>query len=251
MKISNFKLLILGGTADGKKLALELHNEKISVVYSIAGLVRIPEVPCELIIGGFTQFGGLTQFIKVNNIDAVLDVTHPFAQNMSKQAIKSASESQIPCLRYQRLPWAKQAGDQWYEFENWHGLIDRLKDKKSVFLTAGQLEQVVIDQLGSNKNQRQVLRTAVKPKVCLPKTMTWIKAIGPFKEKEETELLASYAVDALVCKDSGGESTEAKLHAARKKGIPVFMHKRPDLGAVDFEFQTLNDCKEFIRNYKE
>ena len=64
MKISNFKLLILGGTADGKKLALELHNEKIYVVYSIAGLVRIPEVPCELIIGGFTQFGGLTQFIK-------------------------------------------------------------------------------------------------------------------------------------------------------------------------------------------
>ena len=44
------KLLLLGGTADARKLCALLHSQypDAELVYSVAGLVRIPQVPCLL-----------------------------------------------------------------------------------------------------------------------------------------------------------------------------------------------------------
>ena len=53
------KILVVGGTADGRKLATELFELGFDVIYSIAGIVRKATVPCAVISGGFTQFGGL------------------------------------------------------------------------------------------------------------------------------------------------------------------------------------------------
>lgn len=251
MKASDIKILVLGGTSDAKKIALELHNKGICIVYSIAGLVRTPVMPCELLVGGFTQFGGLTQYLKLKKIDAVLDVTHPFAKNMSTQAVRSTQEIQIPCWRFNRLPWVRQPKDQWLEFSNWHDLINSLKGKKSVFLTAGQLDQESINQLATYAGQKQVLRTAVESSMCIPNSMTWVKAIGPFNEANETELISNHAVDALVCKNSGGAATEAKLLVARKKRIPVFMYQRPQLPCADLEFTEIDECLSFITRYRK
>lgn len=57
-------LLILGGTADARKLAQALYEQGISVIYSVAGLVRLPNVDCPVISGGFTQYGGLLPYIQ-------------------------------------------------------------------------------------------------------------------------------------------------------------------------------------------
>lgn len=245
----NFKLLLLGGTSDARKMADDLHEADVTIVYSIAGLVRIPSVPYELLVGGFTQFGGLTQYLKDHAVNAILDVTHPYAINMSTQALISAREMNIPCWRLNRLPWVKKAEDNWYEFDNWKNLFACLKNKKHVFLTQGQITQNQVETLSKYKNQNQVLRTAVKPNIDLPESMTWIKAIGPFEEKNETDLLKQYSIDALVCKNSGGTATQAKLDAARKMKIPVYMLNRPVLPDADLEFIELDACKTCILKY--
>ena len=61
-------LLLLGGTSEAKQLANTLHHQGIRLIYSIAGLVRTPSLESEVVIGGFSQFGGLDCFIKENNI---------------------------------------------------------------------------------------------------------------------------------------------------------------------------------------
>jgi precorrin-6x reductase len=48
-------ILILGGIAESKQLASELIEQKHSVIYSIVGLVRTPELNCEIHIGGFSS----------------------------------------------------------------------------------------------------------------------------------------------------------------------------------------------------
>ena len=50
---------------------------------------------------------------------------------------------------------------------------------------------------------------------------------GPFNLAEERQLLLRYGIDVLVCKASGGVATEAKLIAARERGLPVIMICRP------------------------
>lgn len=245
------KVLILGGTADGRKLAQTLHKQQIKVIYSVAGLVRRPDVACDIISGGFTQYGGLSAFIEAHAVGAILDVTHPYANKMSDTAVSSAKACGIPCWRFHRESWEKQAGDKWTYFQDWSAMLSALTAKKSLFLTAGQLPQRVVEHFmtHTNSEQKQLLRTAVLPSTALPASCTWMKAIGPFDYDDEYTLMQSHRIDVLVSKDSGGESTFAKLVAARQLAIPVYMLERPSLAAVDVEFTTHHACEKFVIDY--
>jgi len=245
------KILILGGTADGRHLAAALHKSGCTVVYSIAGIVRQPVLECEVISGGFTQFGGLTTYLKKQSIVAVLDVTHPYAKVMSFTARESTQLCGIPYWRFHRPSWLADAGDNWQQYDNWPELLKFLQTKKAVFLTAGQLPALavkVFDSLGK-QGQKQILRTAVEPKGELPASMTWHKAIGPFSLEHEREIMANNHVDALVTKNSGGTSMQAKLFAARELNIPVLMFTRPELPEADKEFISKSACQSFIEHW--
>jgi precorrin-6A/cobalt-precorrin-6A reductase len=244
-------LLLLGGTSEAKRLAGALHSLDIDLIYSIAGLVRAPQLNCELVSGGFRQFGGLDCFIKERSISAILDVTHPYAQRMSQQAVLSANNMDIPCWRFNRPLWEMEAGDDWHLFSDWPALLLAIKDKKSVFFSAGQLPEFSIDVLNgySSEGQQQLLRTAVNSLVTLPINMQWIKSIGPFEHQSETNLLIKHTVDCLVSKNSGGLATKAKILAARKLGMPVYMLKRPQLSVCIKEFEKIEACEKFVSHW--
>lgn len=244
------RLLLLGGTAEAIHLAKQLHQSGIDLIYSLAGLVRQPDLPCQIVSGGFTQFGGLAHFLQDNHIDAILDVTHPYAEKMSATASRICQKKEIPLWRFLRQEWQPQAGDNWCYINNWQELFFYLEDKKSVFLSAGQLDKDILDAFDSlgKQGQQQILRTAVKPAFALPASMTWLKGIGPFNKADEEQLFHQYAVDALVCKNSGGDFTKAKLGVAREKGVPVYLFNRPELLPADKTFNDLDKCAKFIMN---
>jgi len=225
------KLLLLGGTADGRKLAAQLHQlPQVEVIYSVAGLVRQPILDCAIISGGFTQFGGLEQYIKQHHIDAILDVTHPYAAIMSSKASAAASICGISYWRFHRPEWQSVAGDNWQQFEQLMQLPPLTQDYQRVFFTIGQLEQRLVEQLEISLMagaQRHLVRTAVPSKVVLGQGMHWLKAIGPFNVDDEVALMREHQIDLLVTKNSGGASTYAKLEAARLLHIPVLMQSRP------------------------
>lgn len=236
------RLLILGGTADGRKLAAHLHVLGITVIYSVAGLVRMPRLDCQIMSGGFTRFGGLAAFIQRNSISAILDVTHPYAAIMSTKAVDAAAQCMIPCWRFHRPAWRQNKGDRWQLFDTWAPLATALSGHRSVFLTCGQINQQQVNDLAANTQQKIVLRTAVQPKHHLPPNMEWIKAIGPFTLEGEREVMHKYHIDVVVSKNSGGDSTVAKLCVARELNIPVFMLTRPKLPIVVHQFSTHDDC---------
>jgi len=240
------KLLLLGGTADARRIATALHNVGITVIYSIAGLVRTPQIDCEVLVGGFTQFGGLAQYLSEQQIGAVLDVTHPYAAQMSSTAVEACAEVGIPCWRFHRPTWQAEAGDNWIALDSWDTLAQQLTGLNSVMLTAGQLDQLLLEQIAEGVKQVH-LRTAVEPKYPLPANVNWIKAIGPFKADDERALMAFLNVQALVSKNSGGDSTAAKLAIARERRIPVYMLRRPVLPAATEEFSDQQTCIEFAR----
>ena len=77
----------------------------------MAGLVRKPELDCELIGGGFRQFGGLDAFITSRHIDAVLDATHPFAATMNHTAVTVCDNLGLPCWCFRQPTWQRQRDD--------------------------------------------------------------------------------------------------------------------------------------------
>jgi precorrin-6A/cobalt-precorrin-6A reductase len=244
------KLLLLGGTADARRLAKRLQRDDIEIIYSVAGLVRMPDVECQVISGGFSQFGGLQTYIEQQNIDAVLDATHPYAEKMTANAWAVAQQLDLPYWRFHRAPWQAQVGDNWQMFAGWPQLLAALAEFKSVFLTAGQIGDVAVEVFAKygEQGQKQLLRTAVQPKQQLPDSMSWIKAIGPFDLESELALMKERQVDVLVSKNSGGKATEAKLAAARRLGIPVMMLARPELPVGITIFDQLDDCVTAVLN---
>jgi len=242
------RLLLLGGTADARRLAESLTALGIEVIYSIAGLVRTPEVACEIFSGGFSQVGGLIPFIRERKVGAILDATHPYARIMSETALAGAKECGIPYWRFQRPAWQAQEGDRWQSYSNWNQLLEAIRSKKSVFLTVGQPDQDILAILADyqTSGQQQLLRTAVSPRFRLPGRMQWVKAIGPFDLESERALMYCHGIDALVSKNSGGDSTVAKLVAARELGIPVYMLERPELKSIENEFNDITAAQNFV-----
>jgi precorrin-6A/cobalt-precorrin-6A reductase len=243
------KLLLLGGTVEARQLAQDLSRQGVEVIYSIAGLVRQPMLDCRVHSGGFGAQGGLRQFVMREAIGAILDATHPYAQRISATALAAARAQGIPLWRYQRPPWQAQAGDDWRTFDDWSELPALLRGRRAVFFTAGQLTQAFVEQLQAqcaDGEQRQVLRTATRPAIDLPASMTWIEDIGPFDIDSERALFERYRFDALVSKNSGGEATAAKLGAARARGVPVFLLRRPPSSAADAEFSEPRQCLDFV-----
>ncbi len=242
------KLLLLGGTSEAKILAKALHENGIELIYSIAGLVRTPNLNCQVMVGGFSKLGGLNHFIQQHKICGIIDATHPYAQRMSDQAVLSAKQNGIPCWRFNRPPWQPTNGDNWIQCNHWQDLLNRVRHKKALFLAAGQLSKETIEILQGYENlgQYQVLRTAVLSTNKLPGKMKWLKSIGPFSYQDECKLMQQENIDALVSKNSGGEATQHKLKVARELAIPVYMLKRPQLVPCDQEFNDLKISEDFL-----
>ena len=244
-------ILLLGGTADARHLADRLHRQGINVIYSVAGLVRTPDVACEIVVGGFSALGGLAHYVDQKAIRMIVDVTHPYAKKMTQTAITVADKKNIIYVRFHRPAWLPQEGDVWHEVSEWHDVLEKIKHAAVVFLTAGQLTQEQIDNVHQqNINQQQILRTAVKPPVILPHSMTWIKAIGPFSYQQELTTIQQYDIDIIVSKNSGGDSTIEKLNVAREQHIPVVMLSRPhtDIPLVFKEsvFDDIAQCEAYV-----
>ena len=273
-------ILLLGGTSDARVFANRAHAEGLfgpqtsgKLIYSVAGLVRQPNVPCEVISGGFTQFGGFGSYLDQFNIDAVLDMTHPYAAKMSATAVQVCREMDLPYWRFLRSPWCAQAGDQWTHVSCWSEVVEHCASFRRILLTVGQLSQNELDQLVSavsshvattSESQNSypiILRTAATPRVELPEQVKWVKAIGPFQLDDERALLQQHKIDVLVSKNSGGEAIRAKLDAARGLNIPVVMVDRPATPAattpaeitpgLSTQFNSIDECLANVKNALE
>jgi len=245
-------LLILGGTRDGKRLADRLHTflpDTCPVIYSIAGLVREPELPCTVISGGFAQYGGLSRYVKEQGIRAILDATHPYAARISASAILAARANRIPYWQWQRAAWKPQSHDSWVEFDSWDYLLPKLSRFRSVLLAIGRPPEVVLRYCMNNPAIHFTIRTAAAQPKIQAANIFWVDAIGPFTVAEEHALFTHQAIDTVVCKNSGGDATAAKLEVARESGLPVFMLKRPGLPLADKSFRKMDECERYIASY--
>ncbi len=177
-------------------------------------------------IGGFGGVAGLTHYLRDNHIAAMIDATHPFARRMGWNAAEAASVAGIPLLRYERPAWIPQAGDNWTMVDDWAQAASILRrSSKRVFLALGRQELAPFTEL---TDIAFVIRAVEPPNAGIKFTDAEIVlARGPFRLADERTLLQSRRIDCIVCKNSGGTATDAKLQAARELGIPVVMQRRP------------------------
>lgn len=233
--IGAMRVLILGGIGEAVKLACALAPAH-AVIYSLAGKGRSPELPCAVRIGGFGGVEGLAAFLRANGIDLMIDATHPFAAQISRNATLAAAMVGVPLWAYRRPPWQPQAGDDWRFVPDWTGVMEALGSSKRPFFTVGLEPLSHIAEIPPE--QHWLVRCLAANSPVLSR-LTVLCATGPFSLEQELKLLRDYRIDALVAKNSGGNAVEAKLLAARRLGVRVIMLERPELPAADRVFADL------------
>ncbi|MFP3372193.1 cobalt-precorrin-6A reductase [Pseudomonas sp. SIMBA_068] len=229
------RILLLGGVTEALAIARRLGPQH---VYSLAGIGRVPQdLQCQVRVGGFGGAEGLASYLREAGITLLIDATHPYAAQISRNAASAARNAGIPCWALRRPAWQAQAGDDWREVEDWAGLIDALKPFRRPLFTLGREPLQHLDEIPPEQFWTlRALEACPGNERC-----EVIGARGPFHIEDERALFQRRHIDVLISKNSGSVATEPKLEVARELGVPVLVLKRPTLPEVDRTFDSLAD----------
>ncbi|WP_417425881.1 cobalt-precorrin-6A reductase [Hoeflea sp.] len=217
-------ILILGGTSEAAELARDLvaRHPDARVITSLAGRTREPATLAgEVRSGGFGGVEGLANFIRAERVTRMVDATHPFARQISANAIKAAKITGVPLDIRTRMPWAKKPGDIWIEVQGLKAAREALPTGARVLLALGSQH---IGLFASREDVHFIVRMIDPPEhpLELPDHALILGRPGD-TAAVETMLLIAHSITHIVCRNSGGKAAYAKIEAARQLGLPVIM----------------------------
>ena len=237
-------VLILGGTRDARQLAEALAVQGLRVTYALhkpTGAVP-PPAGCSLHLGSFGGEEGLADFIRAQRVTQWVNALHPHATSMQARMVKLAPVVGLPFHRLERPLWQPEPGDNWSEHDGVEALIAGVLRMGPP--AHGKPETATATDMGA---QRHRLLLTIGPQSLadfLPLTGPGIEATL-FTRRFDTARGEAFGrlvtwidgapdpslaaeITALVTKNSGGPRP-AKLDAAAKAGLPVFLLNPPRL----------------------
>lgn len=198
-------------------------------MFSYAGRTEHPVAqPLPVRVGGFGGVAGLVDYLRRESISHVVDATHPFAAQMSRNAIAACDQTGLALIALERPAWTPGAGDQWQAVADIEAAVAALPDVPArVFLAIGKQ---TLAPFAAKPQHHYLLRLVDPPEAALPLPQaTVVIARGPFDAAGDTTLLQTHGITHIVAKNAGGTGAEAKLTAARALRLPVILIDRPAL----------------------
>ena len=230
------EVLIFAGTTEGRKLSECLAVSGVPHTVCVAtqyGEIVLKEHPLARVHQGRMDWKEIRELIQNGNYLAVVDATHPYAGVVTeniKKALKDWSPTDIPYLRLERSLTSVEAGGDITCFESSEACAKALERMEgNILLTTGSKELAVYC---ASEHVKKRLYVRVLPAVeslslCAEQGILGRQILalqGPFSMEMNEAMLRQYEIRCLVTKASGRiGGYEAKLEAAERVGIPVFV----------------------------
>lgn len=244
---------VIGGTKDSRDFLEKFASADKNIIVSTAteyGGKLLEGLPVK-VISEKLPLETMRVFIEKNSIDIIVDMSHPYAFEVSKNAMRAAEEFSIPYYRFEReeihiIP------DRFSEFENIDDLVkycDGLEGNILVTLGSNNIERFAeVKEL--KKFYFRILPKWDMVKKCedngiLPKNI--IAMQGPFSLNMNKAMIEQLNIKYLVTKkggDTGGE--KEKTDACNEKGIEVILLDKPKIQYPN----CYNNIDELIKNIK-
>lgn len=228
------RVLVLGGTLDASRLAQALAQAGVDGIFSYAGRTHAPIAqPLPTRVGGFGGVAGLQDFLEAERITHVVDATHPFAAQMSSNAVLACAEAGVPLLALERPAWQAQSGDVWQHVPDIAAAVQALPAEPArVFLAIGRQHLAPFLACAQHWYLLRLVDPVLNSVLDLPAQRGHVVLDrGPFTLEGDRALLQLHGITHVVSKNSGGAGAQAKLMAAWERSLPVILIDRPFIPA--------------------
>jgi precorrin-3B C17-methyltransferase len=244
---------VFSGTADGNALARELLGRHGPLVVSTAsgygGELARESCPGVTVWAGRQGVEARRRALIESRARAIVDATHPYAEQMSGQLIGLARELRLPYLRYER-PSSLDVSKAVLCESVGEAAERAISLGRRIFLATGSKDLATFLQAPKADRCEWFVRITPEPGLLrrviqLGVPRDHILAMqGPFSEGFNVALWRDQRIDCVVTKDSGEAGGFcAKARAAAALNIPLLVVKRPriDYPQVAETFAAVGD----------
>ena len=247
---------LFSGTADGNALARELVASYGPIVISTAseygGDLARENCPGVTVWAGRQGVESRRRALSEGHARAIVDATHPYAQQISEQLIGLSRELNVPYVRYERPSSLDPARD--LLCESVAAAAERaISLGRRIFLATGSKDLVTFLSAPQAREREWFVRMTPEPALIrraielgIPRDHI-LAMQGPFSEEFNIALWRDQRIDCVVTKDSGEPGGYgAKARAAAALRIPLLVVKRPRVRYPNVAM-TFEAVGEFLR----
>jgi len=249
-------ILVLAGTKDGRDLIALLDSAGYKIMASVFSeygrqLIQLPHVP---IHAGPLETDGFVNIITSNDISMVIDASHPYAVNVSQNAILACQTTGIHYLRYERPTAPMPVYKGLYMVPDYNQAVHVAASLgRVVFLTTGSRQLKLFKGATCLQDHRLIVRVLPEPSVLqecldlgfLPKDIVAMQ--GPFSLDLNITLFKEYQAEVIVTKNSGlVGGSDTKIAAAIALRLPLVVIDRPTIKYSQIVY-VIDDVLKFVK----
>lgn len=242
-------IFVAAGTQDGRELAgaiLDAGYDVTASVVSQYGKSLLAAYPNMQINDVPLDRAALESYLAGHGVRCFVDASHPYAENVSQNAMDACRTQHVPYIRYERAETPIEYAQLYRvtSYEDAAKVAASLGNK--IFLTTGSRRLHIFKQSEALRDKQLTIRVLPDSEVLReceelgfsPKEI--IAMQGPFSEALNVELYRKYGAEVIVTKNSGTVGgTDTKMAAAMTLSLPLVVIDRPAIAydrlAKDFE----------------
>ncbi|MEG0857843.1 MAG: precorrin-6A reductase [Terrisporobacter sp.] len=231
-------ILVLGGTSDSIGICnlLNTHNLDYTVSVTTAYGEELAKKCTDNVLLKKLTIDDMVSFIKENKVTKIIDSTHPYAIEVSSNAIKVSEICSIDYIRFERESLINQIHyDNKYIVEDIDEACEIANDLgNNIFIGTGSKNLgLYVDKI---KNKNLIPRVLPTSEVLISCEKLGFNADniiamkGPFSIEINEATYKQYNIDLVITKESGtaGGFLE-KVNACKNLNIPVIIIKRQSM----------------------
>ena len=245
------KVLVFGGTTEGRKAAEFLNEAEAECTVSVAseaGAEELEKLKNIRIVVGRKDALEIEEFIKTKNFGLVIDAAHPFAEELRKNISTASKKCGVELIRLKRGMGSGNHRNALY-FSDAHECAKALKGVEgNILLTTGSKTiREYTECLGTERLYVRVLPVnasidAVKEAGVRNEHI--IAMQGVFSKEMNKALIREFDIKCLVTKETGDNGGfPEKISAAEEEGIQSCIIADPDHS----EGVSLKELKKILK----
>ncbi len=231
---------LIGGTKDSRELARRIAKNTNKLIISTSskyGKKLVEDIGSEVVDKKMDK-SEMEKFVITRGVKVIVDASHPYAQNVSKNAMEVAREHGLKYLRFEREMLSYEGAQR---FDDLDAIITYLNSNYS---DGNILSTLGVNSLHKLKNLEMLDKLyvrilPVKASIEIAENLGYpanhiIALQGPFSRQFNKDIMRNYSIRYMVTKESGKEGGELeKVDACKDMGIEILVLKRPNLDYIN------------------